>query len=155
MAQKRKPEADRFWPKVNKNGKLILKTRCWEWTGSQNGVGYGQFRYGAEGKRGYAHRFSYELHKGPIPGGVDLLHHCDNPPCVNPNHLEAGGDSGNRKDSRNKDRLASAKLLVEEVRVIKAMIKKGESNELLGLIFGVHPTTVNNIRRGKTWAEIN
>lgn len=75
-------ESERFWSRVNKTDS------CWLWTGSDNGVGYGQF-YRAGGKKTYAHIFSYELHKGPIPAGLSLDHLCRVRNCCNPNHLEA------------------------------------------------------------------
>jgi len=60
---------------------------CWLWAGSVNGDGYGKiFAFG--GPR-YAHRVSYEIHKGPIPQGMQIDHLCRNPACVNPDHLEA------------------------------------------------------------------
>jgi len=60
---------------------------CWLWTGCDNGNGYGII--GINGKNVYAHRFSYEIHKGPIPDGLVIDHHCRVHQCVNPDHLEA------------------------------------------------------------------
>lgn len=74
-------ELQRFWSKVNKTD------TCWIWTAYQDKNGYGRFRSGKI-KVG-AHRFSYELIKGPIPAGLTIDHLCRNPPCVNPAHLEA------------------------------------------------------------------
>lgn len=71
----------RFWNKVTK-GQF-----CWEWTGSNNGVGYGEIRIA--GRKVYVHRYSFELHKGPIPSGTEIDHLCRNRACVNPDHLEA------------------------------------------------------------------
>lgn len=70
----------RFWSFVQKS------TCCWNWTGAQS-RGYGHFR--ANGCTVGAHRFSYELHVGPIPDGLELDHLCRNRACVNPAHLEA------------------------------------------------------------------
>lgn len=80
----RVPVEERFWQKVRKD-----QDGCWRWTGSLSGVGYGTFNLGARGK-GYttAHRYSYELHHGPVPEGLHLDHLCRNRECVNPEHLE-------------------------------------------------------------------
>lgn len=60
---------------------------CWEWPGTISAAGYGTLRSG--GKKVYAHRLSYELHKGPIPCGLEIDHLCRNRKCANPAHLEA------------------------------------------------------------------
>lgn len=73
---------DRFWAKVKKSD------GCWEWTAYQNRAGYGRFG-NAPGKTMLAHRFSYELENGPIPGGLVIDHLCRNAACVNPKHMEA------------------------------------------------------------------
>ena len=73
--------SDRFWAKV-------LKTEgCWLWTASKRGPGYGQVTV-APGKQGYAHRYSYEIHNGPIPDGAHIDHTCHNKLCVRPSHLQ-------------------------------------------------------------------
>jgi len=61
---------------------------CWLWTRSLNNMGYGKFCGVLTGKWMLAHRFSYELHRGPIPAGKVLDHKCRTPSCVNPDHLE-------------------------------------------------------------------
>ena len=73
--------ADRFWSKVEKG------PRCWNWTASGNGHGYGSINF--NGKTTYAHRISYEMARGPIPRGLQIDHLCRNRSCVNPDHLEA------------------------------------------------------------------
>jgi hypothetical protein len=83
--------AERFWPKVDKDGPIPTYRpdlgRCWLWTGSGNGRGYGQI---GEGNRNlYAHRVAYELAIGPIPIGKQIDHLCRVRNCVNPAHLEA------------------------------------------------------------------
>ncbi len=64
----------------------VTESGCWEWLGHLH-LGYGRFRY--QGKHFRAHRFSYELHVGPIPNGLVIDHLCRNKACVNPDHLEA------------------------------------------------------------------
>ena len=82
--------AERYWPKVNKQGAVPARRPdlgpCWEWMASHNGLGYGQFRAGPVMVR--AHRWAYEHLVGPIPAGLDLDHLCGNRGCVNPAHLE-------------------------------------------------------------------
>lgn len=77
-----------FWAKV------IKTDSCWGWTAS--GQRYGKLR--VSGVYVNAHRFSWELHNGPIPEGMFVLHHCDNPPCTNPEHLYLGTNSDNMVD---------------------------------------------------------
>lgn len=99
------PMAPRFWAKVVKGES---KNDCWKWIGSKNGVGYGKLALpGRSSVSGiiYAHRYSYELHFGPIPDGLQVLHRCDNPECCNPDHLFVGTQSDNMKDANLKRRL--------------------------------------------------
>lgn len=89
----------RFWSKVNKTD------TCWFWTAST--VGKSTYRYGGfwyKGKTVRAHRFSYEETYGPIPKGMKVLHKCDNPLCVRPDHLFLGTDADNNLDRSLKGR---------------------------------------------------
>jgi hypothetical protein len=89
---------DRFEDKVS----IEPNSGCWLWTGSLNDTGYGQLWVGSKSTR--AHRLSYELHVGPIPEGMHVCHHCDNPPCCNPNHLFVGSHTDNMADKIKKGR---------------------------------------------------
>lgn len=93
--------ADRFWLKVQKG------SGCWLWTGGKHGRGYGGLHCGGKVFRKYlqAHRVSWELHHGPIPDGLWVLHKCDNPICVNPDHLFLGTRQDNMGDCAAKGRI--------------------------------------------------
>jgi hypothetical protein len=86
----------RFWNKVNKTKK------CWEWLATKNNKGYGRIQ--VNGKSRLAHRISYGLKNGEIPRGLEVLHKCDNPLCVNPKHLFLGTHKDNLQDMAKKGR---------------------------------------------------
>jgi hypothetical protein len=100
----------RFWKYVEP----IMDDRgCWEWAGSRRDIGYDAIGSGP----GYpgpkmlqAHRLSWEIHNGPVPPRVQVLHRCDNPPCVNPNHLFLGTQRDNVLDCLAKGRRGAGQL---------------------------------------------
>lgn len=98
-------EQDRFLRKVSYNP----VTHCWDWVGSKYRYGYGHFRRKIHGKwvMYKAHRYAYEYYRGPIPPNKMVLHSCDNPSCVNPEHLHYGSAQDNINDmiSRGRKRL--------------------------------------------------
>ncbi len=104
MSRPETPSHIRFWPKVNKSA--MAASACWEWTGSKDRRNYGQFRH--NGKTCAAHRVAYELSCGPGPDGMDVLHSCDNPPCVNPAHLSIGTHARNMREMADRDRNAGS-----------------------------------------------
>lgn len=83
-----------------------IHTGCWEWQGSvSNPGGYGRFSIGGKtGRHIYAHRYSYLLYNQYIRPGMFICHTCDNPPCVNPNHLFEGTMKDNMQDRNQKGR---------------------------------------------------
>lgn len=87
----------RFWLKVEKSD------GCWLWMSVRKVAGYGYLAAGRK-RRLPAHRLSWELHNGPIPDGLWVLHHCDNPPCVRPDHLFLGTAKQNADDREGKGR---------------------------------------------------
>jgi hypothetical protein len=95
----------RFWDKVIR----IPEHTCWEWIGHQDKDGYGRLRVNYEDLR--AHRVSWELHnKKKIPPKLMVLHRCDNPSCINPDHLFIGTNTDNMQDAMAKGRGAPARL---------------------------------------------
>ena len=138
---------ERFEEKVDRSGE------CHEWTASKRPNGYGQFFY--DGTVGYAHRYSYELHRGGIPAGLFVCHSCDNPGCVNPEHLFLGRPKDNTRDMVSKGRAATgekngaAKLSDAQVRDIKGRRSRGERVKGLAEEFGVCRDQISNICRGK------
>lgn len=137
------PAEKRLWHKVNKSGD------CWVWEGSSHTKGYGfiQSRVGEE-KRLYVHRISYELHYGPIPDKLFVLHKCDNKLCVNPDHLELGTQHKNIKDARKRGLFKPWKNKLTENEVMKIKSSK-ESLSTLSNKYGVSIGTIRYHRMKK------
>lgn len=146
-----RPLAERFWPKVR-------KTRsCWLWTASVDVHGYGQIGgISADGHRTMfkAHRVSWQLHRGPIPVGMCVLHKCDRPRCVRPAHLFIGTVADNVMDMTAKGRNVfqyrnpSKKLSDRQVRELRRRRAEGERLKALADVFGVRESTVSRIANG-------
>lgn len=92
---------------------FIVTPGCWLWTGEIGISGYG--RFWAKNRKHRAHRFSYEAYKGEIPEGLIVLHSCDNPRCVNPDHLRVGTHYDNSQDKIARGRCNYKKKAVEQV----------------------------------------
>lgn len=105
----------RFWAKVNKEGPIHPKlgTRCWLWTGNQNGKGYGHIAQTRIATI-IVHRLSWEIHNGDHPGRLFVLHKCDTRSCVNPDHLFLGTHKDNMADCVAKGRFRNT--TVERLR---------------------------------------
>jgi hypothetical protein len=103
-AGKDTPPHLRFWESAQK----LDNNRCWPWTGVCDQHGYGHIHFRT--RKIKAHRVSYEMHYGPIPEGNVICHVCDNPNCVNPNHLFSGTQSENMRDASRKNRLSPKSL---------------------------------------------
>jgi hypothetical protein len=139
--------------------KVVKTSSCWEWRGSLSTNGYGRFMSKRTGKwsPAYAHVVSYELFKGPVTKGLDVMHSCDNRKCVNPEHLSLGTRSQNLQDAVSKGRMAgesvsTAKLTLAEVLEVKASKEKGV---ILAKRFGVCAATISSIRTGRSWVHAN
>lgn len=144
----------RFWEKVDKRG----PNECWNWTHGRDRGGYGTF--GDFKRSGKAHRYSYELHFGPIPPNTDVCHKCDNPSCVNPNHLFLGTRQVNVDDMVAKDRhtrgerSVQARLNESQVKAIRQRISKGEPTSVLAHEFGVSQATICDIKERRSWKHL-
>lgn len=134
----------------------LNKTKtCWNWGPVTKGHSYG--RMSVNGKRVYAHRYSYEyFNKSKIPDHLVVRHKCDNPRCVNPEHLILGTQKDNIHDAIRRKRLMpeynGRKVSEMDVLNIREIYRTETiSQEMLGKRFGLCRQAVGNILRRKTW----
>lgn len=160
----------KFWSKVKKSPD---PNGCWVWADAPSGTGYGLLRLGRK-RRIAAHRASWMITKGDIPGGLHVCHHCDNRMCVRPDHLFLGTAADNLRDAARKGRMPSgqrhpwrrsphlvprgerhsqAKLTWQIIREIRSRVAAGEAQSSLAREFLVDQSTVSHIVRGKSWRE--
>lgn len=140
---------------------VVTTSDCWIWTGSQSVSGssgkyyYGSFRLSPR-KMTYAHRMSYALYKGPIPHGMVVMHTCDNPLCVNPDHLVLGTHKQNSEDAVQKGRIKNcedhgrAKLTNKQVLNIRKLDGQMRRKDIAKL-FKVSPSLISAILNGHLW----
>lgn len=145
----------KFWANVQKT------SHCWEWTGTKSKTGYGVLytphKTTDSRRRIFAHRFVHELYHGPIPEGMLVCHHCDNPGCVNPDHLWLGSDQENTADRHRKGRTVTgekhtqAKVSEADVLLIRAKARTGRSYASLAREFSLSLQQVSRIVRRVNW----
>lgn len=147
---------ERFWEKVDKSGD------CWIWTGAKDLCGYGRVSIG--GKVCSAHRASYELAYGKIEEpSFEVCHKCDEPACVNPNHLHLGTHKENMREAVIRNRFSkrargeshhNSKLSEEDVRFIREEYNKGAGIRYLARKFGVSKVPISRIVKGLAWRHV-
>ena len=150
---------ERFWSKVDKAGE------CWLWQGHRSPRGYGAFAVKLPDGRWWtvrASRMAWELTNGKIPADQIVCHHCDNPPCVRPDHLFLGTHADNAADRETKGRgvrlngeaITSSKLTAAQVAIVRQWIASGASQCAVAEHFGVGQPTIHAIVTGRTWRHI-
>jgi len=151
-----KNEHIRFLEKVNKT------TTCWQWIGSKYRGGYGHFRRFLDGKwKMYkAHRYAYEYFIGPT-NGLLVCHYCDNPSCVNPEHLWLGTHKQNTKDMENKGRwkmIRNPKHKLLNLGIARNIREYKNQNPNMtlkefALEWDISPQQISRILRNEIWQE--
>ena len=142
---------------------VITPSGCHEWTGYCHPTrGYGQIGLGVRSAGiGETHRVAYELAHGPIPPGMFVCHRCDNPPCVNPDHLFLGTHTDNMRDMVTKGRGSgarglrnhNARLTDEQVQEIRAQYVPGVNASKIARRFGISRQYVRELAQGK-WRKV-
>ena len=140
-------------------------TECWEWTKRLNNQGYGVTGRGSRinGTHGtmLASRLSWTAFYGDIPVGLNVLHHCDNPRCINPEHLFLGTIADNVQDMMQKGRhntkrgsqIGTSVLTEEQVREIKSKLAHRNSGKL-AREYSVSDSLIDSIRHGRSWKHV-
>jgi hypothetical protein len=150
--------------------KYIKNKNCWEWIGTKIKSGYGQIA--AKGKLILSHLFSYELYYGEFNKKLHVLHKCDNPSCVNPDHLFLGTDRDNSLDCRLKGRdtcfkkgqkslvdnrgskSGKAKLNEEKVKDIKYRLQSNETIASIARFYCISSSIISGIKHGYRWSHV-
>jgi hypothetical protein len=139
--------------------KIVKKPNdCIEWTGPKNNKGYGSAC--VNGKVLMIHRLIWELEKGPIPKGIYVCHCCDNPSCINIEHLFLGTQKDNMRDCMKKGRFQyncesgernqNAKLTLKLVSDIRKDNRKGT---VIAKEYGISESHVSEIKSNKYWKQ--
>ena len=131
----------------------MIPDGCWVWMGGLSEKGYGLIYENGRAER--THRVSWKLKYDDIPKGLYVLHRCDNPCCINPNHLFLGTAKDNIRDGMNKGRITfrethgRAKLKNADISKIRSDNRRPYS--IIAKEYGVHKNTIGNIKNNRTW----
>lgn len=158
-------DEDRYWSKVDRRG----PNQCWPWVGGVDHCGYpifwdGTYRPSGSPRSVRAARWAYERFIGPL-GRLQVLHRCDNPPCMNPAHWFVGTPGDNARDRAAKGRSGAtgarpgeanhqAKITAADVRVIRQRCAGGERQTDVAADYGLTQSHVSDIVRGKRWVTV-
>ena len=139
--------------------KLMSKVKktdsCWIWTGSKSDSGYGWITINH--RRYLVHRLSYMLHIGEIPPKALICHTCDNPLCVNPDHLYVGSNMTNTEDKLKRNRLGKMgqkHLTPDTVRAIRYRHAEGETVCALADEYSISPRMIRYICAKHAWRDV-
>ena len=139
----------RFWSKVDKGEGTL--TECWEWLGAKHCKGYGTIN--VKGRDVRCHRLSFFLRTGVIDDDLLVCHICDNPGCVNPDHLWLGTLQANNFDRVTKKRTSSI-LTEKDVKDILLRLKDNESHRAIADMYNVGYHAIWDIKAGRTWKHV-
>ncbi len=140
----------------------FVKTPCWVWNKRRNAFGYGVFSYSINGKsfQILCHRYSWFIKNGEIFNNLFVLHRCDNPPCVNPEHLFLGTRLENSRDAKEKNRIVcgekswQSKITKNDVVNIFKLRKNKVHVFKISEKYGINASTVHKILSRKLWAHV-
>lgn len=154
-----------LWDRFHTKFKVDPESGCWLWSATIVAGGYGHISLGRKHKSSKAHRVAWELYRGEIPTGLCVLHRCDVPACVNPDHLYLGTLKDNSRDMVQRgrncawreppdnrgERSPNAKLTDEAARHIA---RREMSRREYARLYGISMGTVGHIWGGRTWSSV-
>lgn len=141
-----KPLKERFEEKFVR----LAPDKCWPWIANKNNMGYGMIREGGTLPKVLAHRVSYSLYKGPIPNDKIVMHDCDNPACVNPEHLVLGTQLLNIRDRGRKNRANNGHVTPVQAAKVSGLMDLGLGPSAAARAVGVSTSAAKHISAGQS-----